>query len=503
MRKRVLQRLRSEAGVAMVTVLFVGSALSVLASVAAFTTIEELRAGRDDRKASEALAYAEAGIDRLILELRTGKLTWGDIREAGCATAPLTLTDGNVGNGSYSVQLTVFDPSAPLAQQLPPSPWVKETNDAQRPCTQANGTNRPTSPRSNQWFAVTAVGSHPTAKRAVLQGLQIGLLGLPIGIYADTINANGNVTMDGVSLLTPGDVTGREKIAFKNTDPYHTLNDFWPGQDSATNVPAAAHAVGTIYLKKTGGLAAQEHVANSQHLNCTANGIGGAEGQSQWDQSGPGGAIPGGLSPSNCSGIWAGTPAGPPPTSDFTAADLTRVSPQPALSDQDYMTLRDSAKQTGLYCFIASSGTKTCTAKGQTWTFGGTVGATDLTGLPRNFVAYFEYESPTGAFTSNLIHWNGANVWPCSTTASENKSAVIVVRNGSLQMEGDTQVNGAAFIPEGAFDVQGKLLFNGTIIAREFRNLGSATFSMTDCWIGNMPGPFLKVSPALWRELDR
>ncbi|HEX2195353.1 MAG TPA: hypothetical protein VHJ76_00385, partial [Actinomycetota bacterium] len=77
-------RLHGEKGIAMMTVLFVGAAMTVVTSVAAMATIRDFRAGTDDRKATEALSYAEAGIDRLIHHIRGGTVGWGQLKQAGC-----------------------------------------------------------------------------------------------------------------------------------------------------------------------------------------------------------------------------------------------------------------------------------------------------------------------------------------------------------------------------------------------------------------------------------
>ena len=72
---RFLNRVKEETGIAMVIVLFVGAALTVVASTAAFVTIQDFRAGGDDRRAAEALSYAESGVERLMLQIRRAATT--------------------------------------------------------------------------------------------------------------------------------------------------------------------------------------------------------------------------------------------------------------------------------------------------------------------------------------------------------------------------------------------------------------------------------------------
>src|SRR5918997_4715156 len=101
---RLPKRIRDDAGVAMTTVLLMGAALTALTSTAVFVTVQDFRAGTDDRKAAEALAYAEAGVDRMVQYLRSASnLTYATLIRKGCADPALTLPQGIIGNGTFSV----------------------------------------------------------------------------------------------------------------------------------------------------------------------------------------------------------------------------------------------------------------------------------------------------------------------------------------------------------------------------------------------------------------
>lgn len=493
-----LKRMRNERGVAMVTVLLVGASLTAVASVAAFGTVREFRATADDRRATTALAIAESGVDRMVELLRSGTVTWGEIRLAGCdATHPKLTSTGSVGEGSFQAEFQVYEPNETLSTTC---------------ATRAGQDSRPPKNTARN-FAIVSKGTHPTASRVVRQVLAIKALGLPVGIYADNIESNGSPDFAGVSMLSPNDVQGRDKMSFKGTDPYYALSDFWPSMNSTTAVPAAIHSTGTIYSKKL-LFSTQEHTS-SQPKNCTANGPQGTGGQSLWDQSKDGGEIT-----STCA-QWLGpnpnTPAGPgtgtfPPTSLFTSADLERVTPRPKLSDQDYLTLRSSAKQTGLYCFIATGGAMSCTKRGEQWDpQTGLQGAVIVDQTPVNFVmevnkdfvAYFEFQDATKAQTTNDVDWR-ASVTPCSDDPALNRSATIIVRNGSYDKgAGNEVVNGALIVPEGDVVVLGDHTIHGTVIAKRVDLKGTQHFQMDPCWVNNMPGPFLDVTPGAWSELDR
>ncbi|MGH2729591.1 MAG: pilus assembly PilX N-terminal domain-containing protein [Actinomycetota bacterium] len=460
-----------EAGVAMITVLFIGAVLTIVGVTAATLAVNELRAGLDDRKASEALGYAEAGVDRLVLELKRGSFTWGDIREAGCERPSLSLPAGAIGDGSFQAELLVYDPAAiDEASRFPPAACLA----------------RPEA-RFAHTFAITSTGVHPTAKRVVRHVIKIAPLQIAMGISADRVDANGQAGMLNVSVLTPGDITGREKLGFTGLDPFYSLADFYPGESASTPMPAAAHAVGTIYFVG-GGKNKQEHPPS---LNCTANPRGDL-GQSLWDGSGSGGAITAG-----CSGQ-----VGWPPTSLFTNDDLQRIAPTKSLSDQEYITLREAARTSGLYCFN-EGGTAQCVVAGVAQSLSSTIQDGDLAGLPSNFVAYFDFAPGSDPFSvGNTIKWK-ANVGPCSDSPSLNRSVTLIVRNGSLSMENGSTVTGAVILPEGAFDSSGSFGVHGVVSAKEVRMRGGATFELSDCWVRNMPGALLDVTPLHWSELDR
>ncbi len=203
--------LRNETGVAMVTVLLIGAALTALTSAAAFVTIEEMGATQADRNAAQALSIAEAGVDRLALEIRKGNLTWNDISIAGCETHPVISYSGTIGGGSYTTTLEVYNRTGPVG-----SPSERFRDAA---CSTAS-----VDPRGTHEYLITSTGSTgspATARRVVRQTLDIKPLGLPIGIYAyDRVDANGTVNMQNISMVTEGNVYNRDNLGFFGTDPY-------------------------------------------------------------------------------------------------------------------------------------------------------------------------------------------------------------------------------------------------------------------------------------------
>lgn len=501
---RRISRFQDQAGIAMVTVLLVGTALTVLASTAAFVTVRELRAGNDDRKGAISLAYAEAGVDRLFNYLRSGRVTWGQIRNAGCTDSgryypPLTFPGGvaaspspaNGGqgqlstDGSFQVQLTVYDPSATGDARFPPAA-----------CISSAANPRATSARTKQYFAITSTGRSPAATRVVREVLRIGTFGLPVGLYADNSSASGNPDYENISMITRVDVTGRKFMQFSGTDPYYTLQDFWPQLSANTFAPAAIHSLGTIFTTQN-LLRGQEHPSSEAlnsdpMLSCQAQRTGT---QSKWDQSSKGGQING-----NCAGY--GDVVAPPPSSLMTQDIFQTVAPRPELTQEDYQALRVSARERGLYCTLTE-----CKANGTTWsgfTALSLFGTNDITGrgFEDNFVAFFDFASLAA---TNEVKWQ-ASYGRCADpepATTPNQSVTIVVRNGHLTMATGGEVRGAALLPEGIFSKSGTTRFVGTVIAKEIRAVGGTKFALDSCWVKNMPGPFLDYEPYHFSEIDR
>lgn len=480
-----LRSIKNEAGVAMVTVLLVGMVLTVVTSMAAFSTIREIKSGTADRQGAEALAYAEAGIDRFLRYVRVENVTWAKLIEAGCEDADgVTVPKGIVGNGRFEATLKVYEPNPPTG------------NDADKIVPGACN-YRASAPNDTegQHFIITSKGSKTGANRTVQQIIKVAPIGLPIGIYAQAIDAGGTPNMTGISMFTEGQISGREKLVFNGIDPYYRISDFFPdgvsGRSMSEHVPAGAHALLGIYEKQNGTKPEFPASGGMPTRNCTANG---ANGQSLWDSDGSAASGP---ITAGCAGQ-----TGFPLSSKFTPTIMDNIRPY-ELTEQDHQVLRDAAKTTGIYCAIAA--TTTCTRAGQPMTSApgiwqdGDVAPVFAAGY-NNFVVYFDFL--TGSTVTNSIKWH-ANVWGCNpTNADLNKSAVIVTRRGGLEFQ-SAMVNGA-FIMDGELTYTGNPTLNGPIISQSgFRINGNANFTLDTCWVHNMPGPFLTTSPTTWSEVDR
>jgi hypothetical protein len=496
-RSGLFQRIRRcERGVALVTVIFVAAGLTVVSSAGALIAVQELRSGTDDRKATEALSYAESGIDRMMQHLRGGTVTWAQMKRAGCEDGPITLGPTVIGNGTFTAKVWVYDPDGTTPQDKLATQNPRNVAPAS---TFACG-DRPTTPRDGLYVAIESTGEHPAAKRIVEQVVLVEPRNLPIGVVAESIEASGTPQTYGISMISEEKIIGREKITFTGTDPYYTVGDFWPGGPwpagvtEDTPIPSAGHAVQGIYMKSNGS----NWEFASGAVQCNANGAGG---QSLWDSDGNGTAAQHGPITSGCAGQ-----TGYPPNSYFTNADRLRIGPDD-LDEADHRALKQAAQNGGLYCTIG--GSTTCTMLGSTVGYASNWQDGDIAPIfaagVRHFVAYFEFT--TGSATSNNIRWK-ADVKSDSgaicdlANPNQNRSVVIVVRNGGASLENGADINGAMIL-DGDFKYTGNVTFNGTIMANEFDISGTSTFRLDDCWVQNMPGPYLDVTPEHWRELDR
>lgn len=500
----IINRLRavrlSERGVAMITVILVGAALTVVTSTAAVISIQDFRSGADDRRATEALAFAEAGVDRMLTELRRTDYGWERLNEAGCRLAPIAVPQGDLGsNRYYNAYLTVYtlNPTVAPADRLPVvgswrpgDPW-STANDSRTVCTDHE--NVP--PTRALLFAITSTGEHPTATRVVRQVVRISTRGLPIGMYADSVNVQGGTPRAlSISLVTPGSISDRDNLAFSGLDPYYKMGHFWEGASMDEPAPASVHARGTINCNNSSCRAR----GNREHpgpLNCDANGT--ANGQSRWDQSGLGGSLSGVAS---CPGY-----AGLPPYSNFTEADLERSRPTPQLTPEDYALLKQAAQDRGLYCRQGTSGPASCTTPTSSFT-SSSLNIQSVAGVGNRYVAYFDFPSTGDPFAnSREVVWSAA-VSPCSDDPAVNKSVIIIVRYGSVQLSGQDEINGAFFVPEGRIWLRGQggtFKVHGTMVAKQIDIGGNAEVLLSSCWVNNMSTLFLNVRALSWSEVDR
>lgn len=483
-------RLANQRGVAMVTVLFVGMVMTVVVTSAAFVTVREIRSGTDDQRGGKAHAYAEAGIDRMFQWLRSSSTGWRNITLSGCrytGTTPTASTQvsftGQLGTdnelGTYTVTLAPADPSnsycaaatAPIDTDTPPPidvPYEME---------------------------LTSTGTFRTSTKTLRQTVELTVEDFPLGMSGSTIDANGNATIRNMSLVVNSTVQGRNKIDMQGADFFYTKSDFYPtltGATAAQAMPASIHTTDKIYV--SGGR--QEHPPS---CNTGADKVGT---DSTWDGSSTGSTITTcGVSPF-------------PPTSKFTASDFSRVvgsGAPPRLSPDDHLFFREVARERGIYCSVTVGTSASCSRRGSTpapnvtATTGGvvTVPTTAITAAPSMcattpcfIVSYIEFVG--GNPLTNTVNWNAATPNTCT-----QGMVVLIIKNGSISFGGGARYSGAIFAEDGRVRTVGGPYIEGSVTAKGYELRGNPTYAMTNCWLQNLPGPFIKVTALRWSESDR
>jgi hypothetical protein len=476
----------NQRGVAMVTVLFVGMTLTVVVSGAAFISVRELQSGRDDQRSSRAMAYAEAGIDRAYQFLRS-PLGWKFKTLSGCPFSGSTPTAANLQTFSGRFDTGAVNDGTFTANVIP----FATSNSY---CSGVVGTiDTETGPPVDVPYRmlVTSVGTYGNTTKTIRQVVELGVQDFPLGMSAQTLDANGNATIRNLSVITTTTVTGRRGIDMEGTDFFYTKGDFYPsltGATAAQMMPASIHSVGRVLGQ--GGRS-----IHPPNLNCTSDKDNADGRTSGWDGSSLGGTISSGT----CSDANP-----PPPTSRFTQNDFNRLASTPRLSADDHTFFRSVAQGSGIYCNIPTSGATTCTRGGTIDNGIGTnVSTADVTNAPSMcpsnpcaFVAYFEFQGGN-AFT-NRVDWNAAVPSACSQGL-----VVLIIKNGSTQFAGNARFSGSVFAEDGRFQTNGGPQIEGTIAAKEIIMRGSPLYSMSQCWLNNLPGPFVTVTALRWSEVDR
>lgn len=513
----MLQRIRDERGVAMVTVLLVASVLTVTASAATVMTIREFSAGDDDRQSAGALALAESGVDRMIVALK--RSNWNQVVMAGC------------GSGSSAVSPIIVQGTTPDG-----SFEAVGTRATACPLTVP-------SPRSEQQLRIISTGTTREASRRVEQMIDVVAGSLPVGVFAHRlVTGSGSAgNFINVSVITPGNVNPRDQLDMQGWDLWYSQSDIYgPSYSDTTcdlnvggcnytnSLPAAVHAGGLITCgsadrcnKTTGPPAGRgpntAHAAFGQdtvvdalpgdnikkaNLVCTADESGS---ESMWDGSGytstdPTYGVRGPTTGLRCSN-FPGVP--PAPNSYFTADQARALQETPALSQDQYDTLRDAARTSGVYCTLSGS-TVTCRYSDGT-SLGNQPFTVNLSKVSQNYVIYADFPASTGdPGTLPTLRFAGNTVLgACNTNPDLSRTGTVIVRYGNADFGGGADLDGAVIAEDGRVTIRGTADMNGTIIAEELDIQGDRTVEMDMCTLNALSFPLINVSAGAWREIDR
>lgn len=438
---RLRKSMRGEAGSAMVVTILVMVVLTGMGAVVFLIGTNNIQNAGRDRLAAGAFGASEGGVAQGLTFIRSAglaSLKCDDPPQAGTdCTKPWGSSNPKVVNLSNNRQFNVW---IQRVQAFNPPEFKVATFRIH-----SNGT----------------AGTGP-GKRLVDVTVDTAPFKFPIGVYADTITDAGTPNLRKESMFSQGCITGRSKITFVGTDPYH-------------GIPSAAHSTQYISTKVNGACSAGND-DNIHRPKPPASNPGVCSVTYPNDQDRQGGDL-------------AGTACynSPYPTSSFFDLDILRSYgyDQPrGLTDAQYAALKTMAQEQGTYFTTTSF--------------------PEPTDPPPflNAVYYFNLK-PGGGTLSVQDEFEAFRSAYCG-----ERSVIIVVEGGDMHVNAGTDMVGAIFVPDGNYRGNGSAITTGTLFARSIDKLnGTADFTLEgpkpNCFFDNFPGGLMEVSVKNFREVDR
>jgi hypothetical protein len=458
-----LSRFHDQRGIAAVTVLMVTAVTFLAGASVLFAATAELDIGARDRRAEDAFAAAEAGLDQAAAYLFAHPSAFSDIADPGPKERCLNNT------------LVTDTPDIPCE--------VSVTSPTDGELFYPPGGGKP----YIQYDVLSTAREGRAANRLLASRFRLVPKEVPYGMYI-----KGNVDLGGgpqllqISMLVDGVVTSREKI---DTDANGDGNDFndpdlgWRFHfDKISSDPAP----NTTCMDGTELVGCVGVFSNFQIYEKTA--------KASNEIHGPAGNIP-------------------PDSSKFpndrdshqTLVDGLGV-PQKVvtLPDTDVLEAMEGLKQ------VAKSQQNVFSYKNDTNE--NVVIQPSTIGSPaRNFAkdVVFYIEADAG----DTIKWRPSLI-PDSTSSDiryinpdgdkvGSHSGVIVVRGGELEIEAGTQWFGALFAPENEVRLLGTNTCTCTIYAKGFEKQGgNATIQLVPDWFGKLPAGFFSVERQAFVECE-
>jgi hypothetical protein len=459
-----MQRFSDQRGVAAITILMVTVVLALAGSVVAFTATAELEIGGRERRAEEAFAGAEAGLD--------------------------------VASSYFdSVDATIEELGTEPAFCLN-NPVVDDTVEYRHPTL----TGTPlcgieiTSPQNGSWFTpptgkpfidykvLSRSQEGRTVNRVLSSTYRVVAREVPFGMFINgNVDLNGTPTLLRESLLVNGVVTSREKLSmdWNNNNTFDDPDLGWvfhkdrissdpdPDQcfDASTNQMVGCAAVFSnfqIYEKN------QQKTSDEIHS----------------------------------------TPTSPyPHDRDSHQAKIVNNVAQPVvtLPNADVLEamphLKQVAQAQGTYYDLRDG-------KGPGKTYQpGDVGA-PAKEFAENVVVYIDADD------ADTIKWKISLVPPPGTGSDMlhtypdgvrrgPASGILVVRGGDLQLESGNVWSGAIFVPENQFRILGGVGCTCTIYAEGFSAQGgNSNIQLTPEWFQNLPAGLVNVTRRSFSECE-
>lgn len=435
-------------GAALITVVSVIAALGALTASVTALTVHNLQAAQRDQQGGAAFGVSEAGVAAGIERLRAGVGGLNCPEQAASSCPASTAWNGPANavsiqtSSSYRQRYCVYITYLQLAS----------------PPTQKVGQYRLHSQGSSGNTAGTCTAGSTQGLRTVTQDVAVTPFTFPIGIFADEYTSAGSSSVHHASIYSRSCIQNRDKIGFDAND-----TDLYYG------TPVGARSTQYVTTDNNScGATDNRNIHRGGRCNTSY----------PFDAD----ALGGDLSPAGFAACYR-----PPSftTSQFTTADLNRIAPNPkGLTESQYAALRARAQSQGqLYL-----GTTSFTAPNPA--------------VYPNAVMYFDL---TGTSNKKVSIQNELNAYGSAYCGA--RSLVIVVRGpADLDISAGADLTGSLFVPDSGSSVKvaGGALLIGTLWADDVqKGTGTSDIYMQPCWLSNIPGGLLDVTPTRFRQVDR
>lgn len=445
-------------GSALIITMMVMALVAVLGTTVLGVTVNNLGSTRRATDATLALDAADAGLNQAVAYLRST----GTRALDGCSPA--------------------CGPANPWGDEDTPMSGTVANSDDQRyqawivPLPGGNATARTYRVHSRG----TAGPGEARAQRLVEADITLSLVdvGLPLGVYARSVQGAGTPDLSGVSIFSPGCVWNRSKI------------DFGGSTDAAYGIPAAVHSSKLITDSNgnTKDCSPSDSKAIHRSQKCPS-------GAFRWDQDSLGGpcadlaaAHPRYYGADDLDGNGSTDVNGTYLRDDAALLDLFDIEDDP-LPEWKLAELRTVAKSQGSY-----------------WRSAGGWSVPDPTVHP-NSVLYFDLTStePGGTVDLNTL----GTTWKQSTclTGAWTKSLLIVIDGGNVKMNANSEVAASIVLTSRTYGEvdkgNGNPDYVGTLFANTLNLAGAFDFELNQCFLDNLSPSLFSVTVEDYQEIDR
>lgn len=458
-------RSRDDRGAALVLTVMVIALVGVLTTTILGVTVSNLSATRRTQDSARALDAADAGLTQAITHLRTAG-TRGISCDAACQATAYGATLAPPG--------TAVAGSGGLSYRT----WV-------RPLDTSN-------PRDRK-YRVTSEGRGGSGVRVIQADITLTLanVGLPLGIFARSIQGGGTPDLDGISIFSTGCVWNRGKLGFTAT------------LDAAYGIPTAVHS-SRIITDSNGNGANACDASDNKAIHRTAAGRCRPAGDPwRWDQDSIGGPC---AALSSAYGSYYGPKDldGDPQLDvdgSFIEDDQALLElygldddPLPAEKLAELKVIARSQVDPGRAVGSAAD-------KDNYWT--STSFEPPNSSLHPDAVLYFDLTNTDPGGVVDLKDLDG--LWGQDGCAA--RSLLIVIEGGNVRLNGNDPVAASIVLTSKTYGEvdkgNGTPSFVGTMFANTVNLAGTIDLALNSCFLSNLSPSLYSAVVDEYRELDR